>query len=485
MINAANYRSEYTGSGLTGPFAYGFPLANKAYVAVTKTSVAGVVSTLVVDSDYTVSGVSNSDTATWYVTLTVVLATGEKLTLTPNYPLLQKRDFNNQGGFFPETHESSADESRIIDQQLQEQIDRCLKSELGSGILPDDLLASITSSANSAAASEASALNSADEAAASATSAVNAAANVVVATYEGTATEGQTAITVTPSIDSLPTSLDYIECFLDGVNQAKSTLTRTSSSVLTVGGAMAAGTKIVVKAGKFAGSASSPFSFTEVKSDFFEISSTVAISGFRGETNGTGSVASIWTGDSGGPVRDQNVNLGWLELRAGTSASASATMYYGGAYGGDGNDQTGRWGCPIDIRLRIHLQTLSDATNNYTLLLGQGWWNGERAAFFRYNHAENSGNWVCVMDNGAGSETVFNTSVAVATGTAIDLQILFSGSGVCRYFINGVEQGSGISATTPALSIAFNLAYARIQSNGTNPATRSVWIDKAYLNYGS
>lgn len=181
MINAANYRNTFFGNGVATTANYGFPISDKAFLLATKTIIATQVeSTLVVDTDYTVAGVGQDpSTGLCVVTFAAAPANGVQIVFTPNYPLLQKRDFNNQGGFLPKTHEDAFDQVTLILQQQQEQLDRSLKAPIGSPTpLPDDLLATINAQANAATASAAAALVSQN---ASASSASNASASAVAA----------------------------------------------------------------------------------------------------------------------------------------------------------------------------------------------------------------------------------------------------------------------------------------------------------------
>jgi hypothetical protein len=54
------------------------------------------------------------------------LPTGESIIIQRILPLLQPTDLENQGGYLPDVQEATADRGIMIDQQLQEQIDRAL-----------------------------------------------------------------------------------------------------------------------------------------------------------------------------------------------------------------------------------------------------------------------------------------------------------------------------------------------------------------------
>ncbi len=92
------------------------------------------------------------------------LAAGRLLTVTRDIALLQDLDLVNLDGFDAELVERQFDRSRMIDQQLQEQIDRCVKAPVTS---PDALtFEDIRAQAGAAAASASAASTSAGQAAA-------------------------------------------------------------------------------------------------------------------------------------------------------------------------------------------------------------------------------------------------------------------------------------------------------------------------------
>jgi hypothetical protein len=81
------------------------------------------------------------------------IPTGSKVVMVVAVPLLQQNGIPNQGGWFPKTQEGMFDRLTLIDQQLQEQVDRAIKVPLGSSTDPDELIATLT--ADAAAATDA------------------------------------------------------------------------------------------------------------------------------------------------------------------------------------------------------------------------------------------------------------------------------------------------------------------------------------------
>lgn len=151
----------YTGNGVATTFAYGFPIAAKTEILVTLTEIAtGTETTLTVDTDYTVNGVGSTDSADWDITYPVsgsAMPSTYRLVITPSIPLLQETRFANQGGFQPQNHEDAFDKLTVICQQQQAELDRCVKTTVGSTTDPDDLITDLEAAAATAAAAAATA----------------------------------------------------------------------------------------------------------------------------------------------------------------------------------------------------------------------------------------------------------------------------------------------------------------------------------------
>jgi hypothetical protein len=164
MISSEDFREEYNGNGSTDEFAYSWPVTNKTHLLVTKVVVAtGAETTMVVDTDYTVNvdGLSSEDSADWFITAAVAPASGVKWVITPDLPLKQLTDFENQGGYDANTYEAAYDYLTILVQQLKEELDRCVKITVGSDTDPDDLISDLEDDAAAAAVSAAASAASA------------------------------------------------------------------------------------------------------------------------------------------------------------------------------------------------------------------------------------------------------------------------------------------------------------------------------------
>jgi hypothetical protein len=160
MITSETYRNEYAGNDSATTFAYSWPVQAKTEILATLVAADGTETTLTVDIDYTVNGVADDDDANWTITYPVSgdpLASGETLVLTPKLPLKQETDFENQGGFFADTHEKALDRLTLIAQQLKEKMDRAVVVPIGSDDDPADYLTNIEASEATAVAAAATA----------------------------------------------------------------------------------------------------------------------------------------------------------------------------------------------------------------------------------------------------------------------------------------------------------------------------------------
>lgn len=125
-VASTTNRNTYTGNGATATYDYTFRIFAEADLLVTIRDTDGAETTKVLTTDYTVAG--EGDVGGGSITLVAGnLTTNYIITLRRVMDLTQETDIRNQGSYFPETHEDTFDTSRMIDQQLQDQIDRCIK----------------------------------------------------------------------------------------------------------------------------------------------------------------------------------------------------------------------------------------------------------------------------------------------------------------------------------------------------------------------
>ena len=143
MLETTSARNSYIGNGSTPNYEYDFKIFDRTHLQVIILDLELDATTIVLDTDYTVSGVGDAAGGT----VTLVGAAQSWISggnLRSNYiisirrvvPLDQGDDFANQEDFYPENHESRFDYQTMIDQQQQDEIDRCIK--IPSGLNPVD-----------------------------------------------------------------------------------------------------------------------------------------------------------------------------------------------------------------------------------------------------------------------------------------------------------------------------------------------------------
>lgn len=107
--------NQYVGNGVTTSFDYGFRIFKNSHLLVQVSDLDGVITTLVLGTDYTVTGVGAS---TGKVVLTNPLATGWAISIDRNLPIVQETDLRNQGTFYAETHEDAFDYLTMLIQRV-------------------------------------------------------------------------------------------------------------------------------------------------------------------------------------------------------------------------------------------------------------------------------------------------------------------------------------------------------------------------------
>ena len=124
-IATESERKQYNGSGTTGPFPYPYKFFADTDLKVVLTDSDGADSTLVLTTDYTVSGAGEATGGS--VTLVEALAVGEKLTIIPNLSYTQSADYEENDDFPAATHENALDRLCLQIQQVKLLFDRCIK----------------------------------------------------------------------------------------------------------------------------------------------------------------------------------------------------------------------------------------------------------------------------------------------------------------------------------------------------------------------
>lgn len=126
MISNPSNRVDYTGNGSVSVYTFSFPITQASDLVVLETT-AGVTTTMLLTTDYTVT--QNQDTSTGG-SITLVagnLANGTALAIIRVVPLTQTFSFQTQGSFDPSQYEAAIDQLCMMIQQLQQQINVCLR----------------------------------------------------------------------------------------------------------------------------------------------------------------------------------------------------------------------------------------------------------------------------------------------------------------------------------------------------------------------
>lgn len=126
----AYYQPSAGNVGLTS-WPFGFRILDKTWLVVTRTTSAGVKTTLTLDIDYTVLGVDSYSGGSVEFSSAYNLANPmngtDSLLVELSVPMTQETDFRNQGAFFAEKHEDAFDKVCMQQQVQQENIQRSLK----------------------------------------------------------------------------------------------------------------------------------------------------------------------------------------------------------------------------------------------------------------------------------------------------------------------------------------------------------------------
>jgi hypothetical protein len=190
----------YVGDGGT-VFPYSFKIFASSDLLVQKYTISsGVTTDLTETTDYSVSGVGVEEGGD--VTLTDALSSSYKLIITRVLPFTQAVDYVENDPFPAETHEEALDRAAMRDQQLQEQIDRCVKVDSGSGSSPDDLIDDINTAVGSAESSATTATNAKNDAVTAKNAAEAAAENFEFASKA----EAEAGVNTTKSMNPLRTA---------------------------------------------------------------------------------------------------------------------------------------------------------------------------------------------------------------------------------------------------------------------------------------
>jgi len=162
-LDTSNSRVQYQGNGVTveWPVDFKFYLSSDLVVLVSDDDGSNA-ETLVESTDYTVTGGSGSTGSVTYPISGSPMPEGRSITISRSIAITQPTGFENMDLIDLSLIERTFDRGRMIDQQLQEQLDRCVKAPVTS---PDALtFEDIEGQAAAAAASASAASTSAGQA---------------------------------------------------------------------------------------------------------------------------------------------------------------------------------------------------------------------------------------------------------------------------------------------------------------------------------
>lgn len=142
-VSSSTYKSgPYNGDASTTVFTVGFYFLANSDLLVTRRNADGSDTTLVITSDYTVSGAGNP--AGGSITCLVAPATGTKITISRNMVITQQQSYPNSGTLPAQTIEQGLDRLTMIAQQISGYLVRTLQlsvSSLFSGLTISDPIA--------------------------------------------------------------------------------------------------------------------------------------------------------------------------------------------------------------------------------------------------------------------------------------------------------------------------------------------------------
>lgn len=231
-LDSTTSKVQYTQSGGTTEWPVPFKFLDNDHLIVI-TTVGGVDTTLVLDTDYTVTGAGEDEGGT--VTIDPAVASGTRITIYRWLELLQPTQLTTAGGWYPPVHENVFDRLTMMIQQGQEQLDRALKidvTDTGSSDLLQQILDAV-------AAAEAAAAQALDAVAA----AEVAAGQIGVLYWLGVLETGEDIIELPWEYD---VTAKNVSVFLDGVKQTRDTLTFVDSTHIQIGETVEADTKYEV-----------------------------------------------------------------------------------------------------------------------------------------------------------------------------------------------------------------------------------------------
>ena len=166
-INPVPTKVKYSGNGVVREFPTGFAFFENDNIVVYHNGV-------VINTGYSITGVGETDGGV--VTFDVAPAEGDKIVILRKVDIERVTDFQEGGAFRAKNINDELDRQTAFCQQIQEEIERCVKVEVTDEQTPEELLSEVYGKLDSATAIAGDAINAANQAqtaADNATAAVN------------------------------------------------------------------------------------------------------------------------------------------------------------------------------------------------------------------------------------------------------------------------------------------------------------------------
>lgn len=232
-VASATNRVSYSGNGSSTVFAVPFYFLADSHLLVVLKSAAGVDTTQVLGTNYSVSGAGVESGGT--VTMNVAPATGTTLTISRNVPITQETDLQPNDRLPAESLEDALDKLTMIDQQINENAIRAIKVPVS-----DSTTLSTTLQTAAIRANKYLAFNNLGEPFATAVPPPETLASGDEIQY---ATSGQTVFTLTTLVYT--PGINNLVVFVDGVNQYKGlAYQETNSNTVTFTSGLHAGAEV-------------------------------------------------------------------------------------------------------------------------------------------------------------------------------------------------------------------------------------------------
>lgn len=177
-INPVPTKVKYSGNGVVREFPTGFAFFEDDNIVVYHNGI-------IINTGYSVTGVGETDGGV--VTFDVAPAEGDKIVIIRRVAIERVTDFQEGGAFRAKNINDELDRQTAFCQQIQEEIERCVKVEVTDEQTPEELLAEVygkLDSATDVAQDAIAAANEATIAAEQATTAVEEAKKQVIETQE-------------------------------------------------------------------------------------------------------------------------------------------------------------------------------------------------------------------------------------------------------------------------------------------------------------